>query len=202
MFNCIVIPIIICIFALNEFLMYVVMKKLIGLIFCAVLMMGVSCRSKKNLAEIPSGGDIVATSEPEMIPNMDLVKNTQPAQSVAQPEPEPVKEVPVEVEQEPVVEEKAIVTRSEAFTVPEGQDTQVMNRNFHVVVGSFRNKSNADGLFATLRSEGYSPAIVVNEQGMYRVLIVSCDNYQEARAQLSSIRSRFADAWVLVQKKN
>lgn len=182
------------------------MKKLFGLILCAVLVMGVSCRSKKNLAEIPSGGDIVATSGPDMIPNMEMEKKAQPVQPIAQPQPEPapVKEVPVEVPQEPVVEEqeKAIVTRTESFTVPEGQDTQVMNRNFHIVVGSFRNKSNADGLQATLRSEGYSPAIVVNEQGMYRVLIVSCDNYQEARAQLSSIRSRFADAWVLVQRKN
>lgn len=190
------------------------MKKLFGLILCAVLVMGVSCRSKKNLAEIPSGGDIVATSGPDMIPNMEMEKKAQPVQPIAQPqpepepasepEPEPVKEVPVEAPQEPVVEEqeKAIVTRTESFTVPEGQDTQVMNRNFHIVVGSFRNKSNADGLQATLRSEGYSPAIVVNEQGMYRVLIVSCDNYQEARAQLGSIRSRFADAWVLVQRKN
>ena len=188
------------------------MKKLFGLILCAVLVMGVSCRSKKNLVEIPSGGDIVATSGPDMIPNMEMEKKAQPVQPIAQPqpepapepEPEPVKEVPVEVPQEPVVEEqeKAIVTRTESFTVPEGQDTQVMNRNFHIVVGSFRNKSNADGLQATLRSEGYSPAIVVNGQGMYRVLIVSCDNYQEARAQLSSIRSRFADAWVLVQRKN
>lgn len=186
------------------------MKKLFGLILCAVLVMGVSCRSKKNLAEIPSGGNIVATSGPDMIPNMEMEKKAQPVQPIAQPqpesapEPEPVKEVPVEVPQEPVVEEqeKAIVTRTESFTMPEGQDTQVMNRNFHIVVGSFRNKSNADGLQATLRSEGYSPAIVVNEQGMYRVLIVSCDNYQEARAQLSSIRSRFADAWVLVQRKN
>lgn len=192
------------------------MKKLIGLILCAVLVMGVSCRSKKNLAEIPSGGGIVATSEPDMIPNMDLQKKPQPVQPIAQPQPEPepepepvpapepVREVPVEAPQEPEVEEqeKAIVTRTEAFTVPEGQDAQVMNRNFHIVVGSFRNKSNADGLQATLRSEGYTPAIVVNEQGMYRVLIVSCDNYQEARGQLSSIRSRFSDAWVLVQQKN
>jgi hypothetical protein len=42
--------------------------------------------------------------------------------------------------------------------------------------------------------------MVINEQGMFRVLIASFDAYAQARARINQINSRFPDAWVLVQK--
>ena len=47
----------------------------------------------------------------------------------------------------------------------------------------------------------YSPIIVINEKGMYRVLLISCDEYLQAKSKINNISDKFPDAWVLVQKK-
>ena len=75
-----------------------------------------------------------------------------------------------------------------------------MNYKYHVVVGSFKNQSNAKGLQRTLNSEGNNAFIVVNEQGMYRVIINSYNDYNQAHARINDLQNRFPDAWVLIQK--
>lgn len=93
------------------------------------------------------------------------------------------------------------VTRNEKFSLAEGEtNADALKFKYHVVVGSFKNKDNARGLVSTLRGEGNNALMVVNEQGMFRVLIASFDTYAQARSRISQINSRFADAWVLVQK--
>jgi cell division protein FtsN len=67
-------------------------------------------------------------------------------------------------------------------------------------VGSFKSQTNAKGLQSTLLSEGNKAIIVINEQGWYRVLIASYNEYAQARTKINQIKTRFADAWVLVQK--
>lgn len=68
------------------------------------------------------------------------------------------------------------------------------------MVGSFKSQTNAKGLQSTLLSEGNQAIIVINEQGWYRVLIASFNEYSQARSKINQIKTRFADAWVLVQK--
>lgn len=93
------------------------------------------------------------------------------------------------------------VTRNEKFSLAEGEtNADALRYKYHVVVGSFKNKDNARGLVSTLRGEGNNALMVVNEQGMFRVLIASFDNYAQARSRINQINSRFPDAWVLVQK--
>ena len=92
--------------------------------------------------------------------------------------------------------------RDEKFTLDaDERNTAVLNQKYHVVVGSFKNRDNAKGLQQTLNKEGNNAVIVVNEQGMYRVLIVSYQNYKEAREKINQIKTRFSDAWVLIQKQ-
>jgi cell division protein FtsN len=69
-----------------------------------------------------------------------------------------------------------------------------------VVVGSFGKQSNAKGLQSTLNTEGNKAVIVVNEKGMFRVLISSYNDYKQAHVRIKEISNRFPDAWVLVQK--
>jgi cell division protein FtsN len=90
------------------------------------------------------------------------------------------------------------ITRNESFQFIDGNSTA---KKYHVVVGSFKSQDNARRLQKTLKDEGYSSLVAVNEQGMYRVIISSSDTYNEARSTISGIRSRFFDAWVLIQKK-
>lgn len=157
---------------------FIRMKKTIQLVLALaiVALVGTSCKSKQKVAEITGANVVVGstTTSPTV---------TTPA--VSQPESTPTNEPEV--------------TRNEKFSLSDG-DANSMNYKYHVVVGSFKNQDNAKNLKATLNNEGNQALVVVNEQGMFRVLIASFDTYAEARAQINAIKERFPDSWVLVQK--
>jgi len=93
------------------------------------------------------------------------------------------------------------VTRNEKFSLADGEtNADALKFKYHVVVGSFKSQVNAKGLQSTLKSEGNNALVVVNEQGMFRVLIASFNEYAQAKTRINQISDRFADAWVLVQK--
>ena len=131
--------------------------------------------------------------EKEVAPKQETVKEPVfvPTPVVApQPEPEPA----------PVVEEKE-VTRAEKFEVIEEQKDVVVLKKYHVVIGSFGNKDNALRLQAQMKPQ-YEPIIVRNEKGMYRVLLMTYDTYNEAKTKIAEIRDQFPDAWVLVMQNS
>lgn len=156
------------------------MNKTIRLIVAlAIVMMATSaCKTKQKIAEIPAGANIEAKSTPKVVETTPVVKEAV------------VKEV---VSNEPEV------TRNENFSLVDGESAS-MNYKYHVVVGSFSKQENAKGLKTTLKAEGNNALIVVNEKGMYRVLIASFNDYKEAHARIKQISTRFPDAWVLVKK--
>lgn len=96
-----------------------------------------------------------------------------------------------------IVEEKEI-TRAEKFEVIEEQKDKVVLKKYHVVIGSFGNKDNALRLQAQMRPQ-YEPIIVRNEKGMYRVLLMTYDTYNEAKTKIAEIKNQFFDAWVLIK---
>ena len=140
-----------------------------------VAMTGTACKSKQKVAEI-KGADIPATTTTTPTVTTPVVNTT----------PE-------------VVSSEAEVTRNETFSLSDG-DAAALKFRYHVVVGSFKSQTNAKGLQSTLLSEGNQAIIVINEQGWYRVLIASFNEYSQARSKINQIKPRFADAWVLVQK--
>jgi cell division protein FtsN len=137
-----------------------------------------ACKSKQQVAEIPGANTKAATTSPVIV--------TQPSASQSSTSKSTdLKEI----------------TRTESFSLADGETNQTaMNYKYHVVVGSFKNQSNAKGLQKTLNSEGKNAVIVVNEQGMYRVLINSYNDYNQAHALINELQDRFSDAWVLIQK--
>ncbi|HPD60046.1 MAG TPA: SPOR domain-containing protein, partial [Paludibacteraceae bacterium] len=140
-----------------------------------------ACKSKQKVVEIPGANAKAGTSTSE-----NQQKTTSPV-IVTQPTTS--------------TENVPEITRSESFSLAEGETNQsAMNYKYHVVVGSFRNQSNAKGLQRTLSNEGYNPVIVINEQGMFRVIMNSFNTYNEAHVFISKIQSRFPDAWVLIKK--
>ena len=147
-------------------------------------------------AYIPAEGKApakeVLTEKPKEVPQpqQEVVAEPQPAQTV-EPVVEATPTPPAPVEKE--------VTRAEVFSVVEGESDNEL-KNYHVVIGSFKNQDNAKRLQARMRPE-YKPVIVINEQGMYRVLLVSFDDYASAKQKIAAIHDQFGDAWVLVQKK-
>ncbi len=130
-----------------------------------------ACKSKQNVTSIP-GANVPAKG----------VTTTQPTTTT------------------PVTNEPE-VTRNETFSAAQGEtNIDALSKKYHVIVGSFSKHENARGLRAQLVSEGNSALIVVNEKGMYRVILASYDDYSGARTKIGQVKNRFADAWVLVQK--
>lgn len=151
------------------------MSKSISVLIALVLTAFVitSCKSKQKVTEI-SGANIPATTTITTAPPT-TVQTVQPQSNENE------------------------VTRNESFTLTDG-DATAMNMKYHVVVGSFKNQANAKGLKATLVNEGNKALVVMNNEGWYRVLIGSYNEYGQAKSSVNNLKSRFADAWVLVQK--
>lgn len=154
------------------------MRKIWGiLLMSAVVVSGVtSCKSKQKVAEI-SGSKIEAKKPAET-----SVKTEQAKTTVADATP---------------VEE---VTRNEKFSLADGETSATFNDKYHVVVGSFSIRQNAKNLQSTLTKEGNEAFVVINEKGMYRVVVASFNEYYQAKNRINEISNRFPDAWVLVQK--
>lgn len=123
---------------------------------------------------------VVETPEPE--PEPEYVE-----------EPEPVKDIE-EPKQEETVPENV---RQESFSVVDEPD--IVLKKYHLVIGSFGQKTNAQNLQKQMRPQ-YDPVIVINDRGLYRVILISYDTYSETKAKIATLRDQFPDAWVLMQK--
>ncbi len=148
-------------------------------ILVAVAIIGTSftaCKTKQKVTKIP-GANVEATAPAATPTNTAPVATPQTAS--AGPE----------------------VTRNEKFSLADGEtNADALKYKYHVVVGSFKSQVNAKGLQNTLKNEGNNALVVINEQGMFRVLIASFNEYAQARTRINQITDRFPDAWVLVQK--
>ena len=144
-------------------------------LMAAIVLTGsTSCKSKQKVTEI-SGANVEATAK------TNTAATTASTTATAATETEK--------------------TRNEKFSLAEGEtNIAAFNSKYHVVVGSFSIQQNAKNLQRTLNSEGNNALVVVNEQGMFRVLIASFNEYTQARERINQINTRFPDAWVLVQK--
>lgn len=151
----------------------------------AVVMLATSsCKTKQKIAEIPAGANIEATA-----PKPAVTNPTAPTPVVTPPS------------ENKYAANEPEVTRNENFSLAEGEtNTDALKYKYHVVVGSFTKQANAKGLQSTLNKEGKKAVVVVNEKGMFRVLISSVNDYKQAHAYIKNIATRFPDAWVLVQK--
>ena len=152
------------------------MKKILGMFLMAAIVLAgsTSCKSKQKVTEI-SGANVEATAK------TNTAAATASTTATAATETEK--------------------TRNEKFSLAEGEtNTAAFNSKYHVVVGSFSIQQNAKNLQRALNSEGNNALVVVNEQGMFRVLIASFNEYTQARERINQINNRFPDAWVLVQK--
>ena len=87
-------------------------------------------------------------------------------------------------------------TRQERIRAAQGEDASGLKR-FSVVIGSFKNKTNAYSLKERMQGEGYKALLGENEQGMLRVIISSFDSKADAIESRDAVRSQFHDAWIL-----
>jgi cell division protein FtsN len=81
-----------------------------------------------------------------------------------------------------------------------GEDSKGLKK-YSVVIGSFKNRSNAFNLKERMIDEGYNPVVAENDFGMLRVIVTSYDNKNDAVKSRDAIKSKyrpnFQDAWLL-----
>jgi cell division protein FtsN len=74
---------------------------------------------------------------------------------------------------------------------------RISKGNYYIIVGSFKNRPNANSLIKKLEYGGYSPTIIKTKKGFYRVAIDSYSNWNVAFKDLTNIRSKHSrTAWI------
>jgi cell division protein FtsN len=98
----------------------------------------------------------------------------------------------------------SVVSKEERFSSATGETADYGSNRFFVIMGSFSVLENAKRLKETLKSENFSPVILMNESGMYRVCGNSYEQESAARARIAEVRGSFpkySDIWLLIRKQ-
>ncbi len=100
--------------------------------------------------------------------------------------------------------DQRIRSLEESFSFLRDQDRNLHDANpYFVIIGSFRNKDNADRYKETIKEKGFVPVILLSETGYHRVSVDSYLVEADARRRIMQIRTDFpehADTWLLVRK--
>ena len=93
--------------------------------------------------------------------------------------------------------------RQESVRATSGEDISGL-KQYSVVIGSFRNRTNAFALKERMIDEGYRPIVAENDSGWLRVIVSSFDSRADAARSRDAIKSKynpnFQDAWLLERK--
>lgn len=148
-----------------------------------------------------------------LIGGMASCKSSQSAYKAAYEKAQEKKiEEPVTTEATPVAEQPVVTTPSTTTTAPIREQSEKINavdgndallKSYNVIVGSFRQRLNAQSLCERLRADGYPAVLAQNAQGMYRVVACSFDDRAtavQAREGLQAKYPQFTDAWFLINK--
>lgn len=155
---------------------------LFGAAVCMVLAMG-SCKPKQSAYKAA----YEQAKEKESTAPVAVVEETE-------------EEVEVAPVSKPRTTSSYVSTRTEKINVADGEDASRLKK-YSVVVGSFKNKTNAYSLKERMQNDGYNAVLGENEQGMLRVIVASFDNKADAAASRDAIKAKYApnfqDAWLL-----
>ena len=100
----------------------------------------------------------------------------------------------VKTEVENATEKEKIVESSDKYTTEDGAEVIYA---YHVVVGSFSSRANANNLSIELNKQGIKATVARNQNGLYRVFYYSTDNEPAVRLVLAKARKKYPDAWML-----
>jgi len=75
---------------------------------------------------------------------------------------------------------------------------------FYVIIGSFRDIENARRNNIDLTRKGFTPVILENENGLFRISVGGYEDERAARARIANIRASYAehrDVWLLIRRQ-
>ena len=82
-------------------------------------------------------------------------------------------------------------------------DVNNEDSKYYVIIGSFKILNNAKNYKQELEKEGFTPVLMENESGLYRVSVSANNEEMAARNRIAEIRSQFkkySDVWLLIRK--
>ncbi len=109
--------------------------------------------------------------------------------------------VPVQAEEVKPVE---VPVKEIEEKLVEVEKTEEEDFNYYVIIGSFRNKDNAVKYQQDISQKGFSPYLLKNEEGLYRVAVRSYNDIEAARSEVRRIKVAFPehnDTWLLIRMK-
>ncbi|WP_018342107.1 SPOR domain-containing protein [Cytophaga aurantiaca] len=140
-----------------------------------------SLGSKKEIAVVDSIATIAVVdsvaevSNEEVMPAVDTV--------VAEVTPEVIEAAPVK---EVKHKKPATVAASEATA-----------GKYYIIVGAFKNESNADNLYSKLQTENKAAAkLPLDAAGFYKVAVGSFESLEAANAELTNLQGTYSGIWV------
>ncbi len=74
---------------------------------------------------------------------------------------------------------------------------------FYVIIGSFQNIANARQYKSDLVKEGFTPVILENENGLFRISVGAYNDENAARSKIAGVRAAYpdhSDVWLLIRK--
>ena len=94
-----------------------------------------------------------------------------------------------------------ITVRTESVK-PIDQPDRAMYR-YYVIIGSFKSLENARQYKTDMAKKGFTPEILENENGLFRISVGGYNEESAARVKVAGIRAAYeehADVWLLVRK--
>jgi len=105
-----------------------------------------------------------------------------------------VEEVPVVIEEVAQIKEVAKSTKTPKAKVSSSNAT---TGSYYIVVGSFKNESNADGLYSKLQTENkIAIKLPLDLNGFYKIAVGSFESLELANTELASLEGRYNGIWV------
>jgi len=161
-----------------------------------------------RIDEMVKGENVVIPAMPEIeilqpVANTDVPSKTgadssaAPALETSNTVTEPVL-TPESAKEEQVAIEQPVAIAAEAVPTPEVRESiKTSTLSFHIIVGSYKNRSNAKRMVRELRSQGIDSELIHRRDGHYLVSVFSTSSEQSAENQLPTFRSQIiASAWV------
>ena len=100
--------------------------------------------------------------------------------------------------------EQTVVVREEKVKIIETKADADESHKFHIIIGSFKQLTNARQQCQDAIAKGFLPSIMENEDGLYRVSVCSYISEAAARTKIAELRKKhkeYVGMWLLIEKK-
>lgn len=98
------------------------------------------------------------------------------------------------------MQEAEELARLESLRQMEEIEKQKPVRNYHLIVGSFRNPDYASRFHQKIQSQGNDSQILMAKNGFHLVTMSSYDNFREAVKELRSMTNAGQEVWLYIDK--